>query len=42
MRLPRRVIEKQLTCPACGDVLADAVYRPLAGDIVLTAPGGTG
>jgi hypothetical protein len=38
--LPRRLIEKQLTCPACGDIIADAVYRPFPGDLVLTAPAG--
>jgi hypothetical protein len=36
MRVPRRVIDKQLTCPACGDVVAGAVYRPVSGDVALT------
>ena len=33
-------VTKKLTCPRCGDVLADADYRPLAGSLTLTAPGG--
>jgi hypothetical protein len=41
MRLrARRGIEKQLTCPACGDIIADAVYRPLSGNLALTGPDG--
>jgi hypothetical protein len=36
----RREIEKQLTCPACGDIIADAVYRRLSGNLALTAPDG--
>ena len=31
---------KQLLCPRCGDVLADADYRPVAGSLTLSAPGG--
>ena len=31
---------KKLICPQCGDVLADADYRPLAGSLTLTSPGG--
>jgi hypothetical protein len=38
MRLHRRGIEKQLTCPACGDIIADAVYRRRS--LELTAPDG--
>ena len=37
---PGRAVEKHLTCPACGDLIAAAVYRPLAGQLVLTAPAG--
>lgn len=33
----RREIEKQLTCPACGDIIADAVYRPLSKNLAVTA-----
>ena len=36
----RRGIEKQLTCPACGDIVAEAVYRPLSRNLALTAPDG--
>jgi hypothetical protein len=31
---------KKVLCPRCGDVLADADYRPLAGSLALSAPGG--
>ena len=31
---------KKLLCPHCGDVLADADYRPMAGSLALSAPGG--
>ena len=30
----------KLLCPRCGDVLADADYRPMAGSLALSAPGG--
>jgi hypothetical protein len=41
MPLPgRREIAKQLTCPACGDIIADAHYRPLSGNLDLTSPDG--
>ena len=33
-------VTKKLLCPRCGDVLADADYRPLAGSLALSAPGG--
>jgi hypothetical protein len=33
-------VTKKLICPQCGDVLADADYRPLAGSLTLTSPGG--
>jgi hypothetical protein len=36
----RREIAKQVTCPACGDIVATAAYRPLSGNLVLTAPDG--
>ena len=32
---------KKLLCPQCGDVLADADYRPVAGSLALSAPGGS-
>jgi hypothetical protein len=35
----RRVTTK-LLCPQCGDVLADADYRPVAGSLALSGPGG--
>jgi hypothetical protein len=35
-----RRVTKKLLCPQCGDVLADADYRPMAGSLALTAPGG--
>ena len=31
---------KKLLCPRCGDVLADADYRPMAGSLTLSAPDG--
>ncbi len=31
---------KQLICPRCGDVLGEAVYRPLAGWLTITDPAG--
>ena len=33
-------VTKKLLCPRCGDVLADADYRPVAGSLALSAPGG--
>jgi len=33
-------VTKKLLCPRCGDVLADADYRPMAGSLALSAPGG--
>jgi hypothetical protein len=33
-------VTKKLICPRCGDVLADADYRPLAWSLTLIAPGG--
>jgi hypothetical protein len=39
MRVVRRVTKK-LLCPQCGDVLADASYRPLAGWLTLVTPDG--
>jgi hypothetical protein len=33
-------VTKKLICPQCGDFLADADYRPLAGSLTLIAPGG--
>jgi hypothetical protein len=35
-----RRVTKKLLCSRCGDVLADADYRPLAGSLTLTDPGG--
>ena len=35
-----RQVTKKLLCPRCGDVLADADYRPMAGSLALSAPGG--
>ena len=32
---------KKVLCPRCGDVLADADYRPIAGSLALSAPGGS-
>ena len=32
---------KKLLCPRCGDLLADADYRPMAGSLALSAPGGS-
>ena len=34
-------VTKKLLCPRCGDVLADADYRPVAGSLALSAPGGS-
>ena len=31
---------KKILCPKCGDVLADADYRPVAGSLALSGPGG--
>jgi hypothetical protein len=31
---------KKVLCPRCGDVLADADYRPMAGSLALSAPSG--
>lgn len=39
MTVSERVIKK-LSCARCGDVLADADYRPMAGSLALSAPGG--
>ena len=39
MTVSERVIKK-LSCARCGDVLADADYRPLAGSLTLIAPTG--
>jgi hypothetical protein len=36
-----RPVSKQLTCPACGVVVALATYRRWPGDLVLVAPDGT-
>jgi hypothetical protein len=33
-------VTKKLLCPRCGDVLADADYRPMVGSLALSAPGG--
>ena len=33
-------LRKELTCPACGDVLAAAVFRPLPARLTLTSPDG--
>jgi hypothetical protein len=35
-----RPVAKQLLCPACGVVLADARYRPFPGTLVLVSPDG--
>jgi hypothetical protein len=35
-----RRLRKKLTCPACGDVIADAAYRPWPGDLNLTTVAG--
>ena len=41
MRVPgRRTVDKQLTCPACGDVIAAVAYRPWPGNLTLTSPDG--
>ena len=31
---------KKLLCPRCGDVLADADYRPMVGSLALSTPEG--
>ena len=31
---------KKILCPKCGDMLADADYRPLVGSLALSAPDG--
>jgi len=33
-------VSKQLTCPRCGDVVADAVYRPWIGSLTITSTEG--
>ena len=33
-----RRVTKKLLCPQCGDVLADADYRPVAGSLALCGP----
>jgi len=33
-------VTKKILCPKCGDVLADADYRPLVGSLALSAPDG--
>jgi hypothetical protein len=33
-------VSKQLTCPRCDDVVADAVYRPWAGRLGVTSTEG--
>ncbi|MGH3412853.1 MAG: hypothetical protein ACRDPH_07225 [Marmoricola sp.] len=35
-----RTLRRQLTCPECGDVVADVAYRPLLGSLVITALAG--
>lgn len=35
-----RRITKQLTCPRCGDVVAEATYRPFPSTLRLTGPDG--
>jgi hypothetical protein len=35
-----RHVTKKLLCPQCGDVLADADYRPVAGSLALSGPDG--
>jgi RNA polymerase subunit RPABC4/transcription elongation factor Spt4 len=37
----RRQISKQLTCPACGDIIAAAVYTRWLGNLVLTSTEGS-
>ena len=39
--MPFRRLVKQLTCPQCGDVMADADYRPLPPALRLSHPDGT-
>jgi hypothetical protein len=36
-----RPIAKQLTCPGCGDVVADATYQPLSAKLRLVSVDGT-
>jgi hypothetical protein len=33
-------VTTKLLCPQCGDVLADADYRPMAGSLALSGLGG--
>ena len=33
-------VTKKLLCPRCGDVLADADYRPMVGSLALSGPEG--
>lgn len=33
-------MRKQLTCPGCGDVVADAVYRLWPGNLIITSTEG--
>jgi hypothetical protein len=33
-------VTKQLTCAHCGDVIADAVYRPWRGSLIITSTEG--
>jgi len=33
-------VTKKVLCPRCGDVLADADYRPMTGSLALSTPGG--
>ncbi len=40
-RLSRRRISKQLICPVCGVVVADATYTRWPGDLELVSPEGT-
>ncbi|MDQ3765558.1 MAG: hypothetical protein M3460_30250 [Actinomycetota bacterium] len=35
-----RQVSKQLICPRCGDVVADAVYRPWVGSLTITSTEG--
>jgi hypothetical protein len=34
------MVRKQLTCPGCGDVVADAVYRPWTGRLTIVSTEG--
>ena len=36
-----RPVTRQLPCPACGVLVAEATYRRWPGDLVLVAPDGT-